>query len=353
MKKVIFLGASALLLSSGVLMAQETLRLITWKGYAPKALVKKFEKETGIKVKVTYSNNEEMIAKLRATRGGGFDLAQPSVDRIRFVQKRFHIYHPIDYSKINTNQITKAMVDAAKRISAVDGKVYSVPYIYGTTGLIINKKMAPEANDWSDLWNPKYAGHISYRLKRPILIGAAFGMGYDPFKLYGDKAAYQKLIDKVTKKLIETKKYVKTYWTSGDTQKALVESGDVWVESGWDAIGWQAHDKNKNIDFVCPKSGALGWIDTFAIPAKSRNIEGAYKWINFILQPKNAAYVTNKSSYMTVSKDASKYLDAKIKENYNRSYTPEAIKNIKWYDALPSGFASIEAKALEKIKAAE
>ncbi len=345
--------AIATLLAGSLYAGNGTLRLITWKGYAPKALVKKFEKETGIKVKVTYSNNEEMIAKLRATRGGGFDLAQPSVDRISFVQKKFHIYHAIDYSKVNTDQITAAMVKAAKKISGVDGKVYSVPFIYGTTGMIVNKKLAPGANDWSDLWNPKYAGKISYRLKRPILIGAAFGMGYDPFALYSDKAAYKKLIDKVTKKLIESKKYVKTYWTSGDTQKGLVQSGDVVVESGWDAIGWQAHNKNPNIDFICPKSGALGWIDTFAIPAKSKNIEAAYKWINFILQPKNAAYVTNKSSYMTVSKDASKYLDAKIKANFSRSYSKADINNIKWYDALPSGFATIEAKALDKIKAAQ
>jgi len=352
MKKLI-IGTVALCLTSGVLMAQETLRLITWKGYAPKALVQKFEKETGIKVKVTYSNNEEMIAKLRATRGGGFDLAQPSVDRIRFVQKKFHIYHAIDYSKIDTNQLTPSMVDAAKKISKVGSEVYSVPYIYGTTGLIVNKKLAPGADDWSDLWNPKYAGHISYRLKRPILIGAAFGMGYDPFALYSDKAAYQKLIDKVTKKLIESKKLVKTYWTSGDTQKSLVRSGDVSVESGWDAIGWQVHNNNKNIDFMCPKSGALGWIDTFAIPAKSKNIAGAYKWINFILKPENAAYVTNKSSYMTVSKDASKYLNDEIQTNYNRSYSQADIDNIKWYDALPSGFADIESKALDKIKAAQ
>jgi len=152
MRKFSIIALTALTLgSASLLMAQSTLRLITWKGYAPKALVKKFEKETGIKVKVTYSNNEEMIAKLRATRGGGFDLSQPSVDRISFVQKKFHIYHPIDYSKVNTAQITKAMVDAAKRISKVDGKVYSVPYIYGTTGMIVNKKLAPKANDWSDL----------------------------------------------------------------------------------------------------------------------------------------------------------------------------------------------------------
>jgi spermidine/putrescine transport system substrate-binding protein len=353
MKKFILLGASVLMFSSTALMAQETLRLITWKGYAPKKLVKEFEKETGIKVKVTYSNNEEMIAKLRATGGSGYDLAQPSVDRIRFVQKQYHIYQPIDYSKINSSLISKPMLDAAKRISRVGDKVYAVPYIYGTTGLIVNKKMAPDANDWSALWNPKYAGHIAFRLKRPLLIGVAFGMGYNPFALYNNKEAYKKLIDKVTQKLINTKKYVKAYWTSGDTQKNLVLNEDVWVETGWDAIGWQAHKINKNIDFICPKSGALGWIDTFAIPAKSKNVKAAYKWINFILKPKNAAYVTNHSGYMTVSKDASKYLNEEIKENYKRTYSPQDIKNIKWYDALPVGFAEIEAKALEKIKEAK
>ena len=59
------------MLSSSALMAQEVLRLLTWKGYAPAELVKKFEDQTGIKVKLTYSNNEEMVAKLRATRGAG------------------------------------------------------------------------------------------------------------------------------------------------------------------------------------------------------------------------------------------------------------------------------------------
>ena len=60
----------------------ETLRLLTWGGYAPEEVIAKFEAETGHTVEVTTSNNEEMIAKLRATNGGGFDLAQPSQDRI-------------------------------------------------------------------------------------------------------------------------------------------------------------------------------------------------------------------------------------------------------------------------------
>lgn len=352
MKKTIMVGVVALTLSTS-LMAEGTLRLLTWKGYAPAELVKAFEKETGIDVKITYSNNEEMIAKLRATRGGGFDLAQPSQDRISFVQKKFPIYQPIDFSKINTNQLITSMVDAVKKNTAVDGKAYAVPHCYGTTGMIVNKKYAPEANDWSDLWNPKYEGKISYRLKRPILIATAFGMGENPFALYDDIDAYRALMKRVEKKLIDSKHLVKNYWTSGDTQVNIIKSGDAHVISGWDGKGWSLHEVDSNIDFIAPKSGALGWIDTFAIPAKAKNIEAAYKWINFMLEPKNAALFTNKEGYGTASKEATQYLSEQVKANFNRSFSKADIDNIKWHPPVPAGFEKIESKVLDRIKAAK
>src|SRR5262245_55935008 len=81
----------------------ETLRLLTWGGYAPDAVVQAFTKETGITVEVTISNNEDIISKLRATGGAGFDLAQPSQDRITGPQTEFGIYKPMDLSKIDAN----------------------------------------------------------------------------------------------------------------------------------------------------------------------------------------------------------------------------------------------------------
>ena len=352
MKKLALVGAVALTLTTS-LVAQETLKVLTWKGYAPAKLVKAFEAKTGIKVELTYSNNEEMIAKLRATRGAGFDVAQPSQDRISFVQKKFPIYQPIDFSKVNTAQLVKSMVDAVKSNTAVDGKSYGVPHCFGTTGMIVNKKLAPNAKDWSDLWNPEYKGKISYRLKRPLLIATAFGMGEDPFALYGDKAAYKALMKRVEKKLIESKHLVKNYWTSGDTQVNIIKSGDANVISGWDGKGWTLHKTNPDIDFIAPKSGALGWIDTFAIPAKAKNIEGAYKWINFMLEPKNAAYFTNKEGYGTASAEASKYYSEEIQNNFKRSFSKADIDNIKWHPPVPSGFEKIESKVLDRIKAAK
>lgn len=344
--------AAVILILSFNTMANETLKIITWKGYALKPLVEAFEKETGIKVKVTYSNNEEMIAKLRATRGAGFDLAQPSQDRIAFVQKKYKIYQAIDYSKIDSHLLVESMVAAVKKNTEINGKVYGVPHVYGTTGLIVNKKAAPDADDWSDLWSPKYAGKISYRLKRPLLIGAAFSMGEDPFALYDDKKAYKALIDRVETKLIASKGLVKNYWTSGDSQVEVIKSGDANVISGWDAKGWALHKVNPDIDFVAPKSGALGWIDTFAIPAKAKNVKAAYQWINFISQPENAALITNSEKYGTASKDAIKFLEPSIKADFERSFSQADLDNIKWHPPVPSGFDKIEAKALDRIKAA-
>ncbi len=83
---------AATMLTAAATAQAETLRLLTWGGYAPEEIIQKFEaKYPDIKVEVTLSNNEEMIAKLRATGGAGFDLAQPSHDRIYAAQLDYNI----------------------------------------------------------------------------------------------------------------------------------------------------------------------------------------------------------------------------------------------------------------------
>src|SRR5215207_5579992 len=88
------------------------LRLITWADYVPADVVAQFKKETGIDVEITLSNNEEMISKLRATGGAGFDLAQPSQDRITGPQQEFGIYKPMDLSKIKSDLFIPSMLEA-------------------------------------------------------------------------------------------------------------------------------------------------------------------------------------------------------------------------------------------------
>ena len=236
----------------------ETLRLLTWGGYAPEDVIAKFEEETGHTVEVTTSNNEEMIAKLRATNGGGFDLAQPSQDRITSAQEEFGIYKPIDMSRINADLFIPSMLSATAANTTFEGEVYGVPHVWGTSGLVVNTEMAGNVQDYSDLCDDSVAGKVSYRLKRPTLIGFAYSMGLDPFAAYGDSAAYQGILDQVEAKLTECKANVKTYWDGGDEIKNLLRSGEVVASMAWDTGGWQLNADNPDITFVAPKSRCAG-----------------------------------------------------------------------------------------------
>ena len=129
-------------LFTGTSAYADELRLLTWSNYAPADVIELFKKETGIDVKVTESNNEEMISKLRATGGSGFDLAQPSQDRVAGAQENHDIYKPMDISKIEAGSFITSMLDATKTNTTLKGDIYSVPHIWGTSGLVVNTKIA-------------------------------------------------------------------------------------------------------------------------------------------------------------------------------------------------------------------
>jgi spermidine/putrescine transport system substrate-binding protein len=217
MKSIRSIAAAVLALGIvGAASAQEkTLRLLTWGDYAPADIVAQFEKESGYKVEITLSNNEEMISKLRATGGAGFDLAQPSQDRITGPQQEFGIYKPMDLSKIKSDLFIGSMLDATKKNTTMKGKVYGLPHIWGTDGLVVNTKLTKMA-DYTDLCRADVKGKTAMRLKRPSLLAFAFASGKDPFKLYGDPKAYAALMDEMGKKMIACKGNLKFFWDNKD-----------------------------------------------------------------------------------------------------------------------------------------
>jgi len=337
---------------AGFAEAQDNkLRLITWADYVPADVVAQFKKETGIDVELTLSNNEEMISKLRATGGAGFDLAQPSQDRIAGPQAEFGVYKPMDLTKIKSELFIPSMLDATKKNTTVDGKVYGLPHIWGTDGLVVNTKLAKMA-DYDDLCKPEYKGKTSVRLKRPTLIAFAFASGKDPFALYKDPKAYTALMDDMGKKLAACKGNLKFFWDNKDQLLNGMRSGEIVGAMMWDTGGWKLNSENPNIQFIAPKSGALGWIDTYALPAKGRNDAAAYAWINFNMRPEIAAKVATSAGNFTASKGADAHMDAKLKAQFAKSFPEAAMRDIKWYPAVPPGIEDIEGKVLDRVKAA-
>ncbi|MEM9574518.1 MAG: extracellular solute-binding protein, partial [Pseudomonadota bacterium] len=328
-------------------------RLLTWGSYAPDELIKKFEaKYPDITVEVTFSNNEEMVAKLRATGGAGFDLAQPSHDRIFAAQQEYNIYQPLDLSKIDTSQMQVKLLDGVKANTTIDGEVYAVPHQWGTSGLMADKTKAPDLASWGDLCDPKYAGKTSMRLRRTILLGTAFDMGEDPFAAYADLDKYQEILDKVAEKLIDCKPNLKAYWKGGDDLSAMMLSGEIVASETWDSTAYKLYGQNSDIVFVPPKTGALAWIDTFALPRKAEADDAAYKWINFVLEPENVSIMSASTGAIAAVNDGLDLLPADKKAAVNAAFTEDDINNLKFFANIPPGVEDMEGKTLEKIKAA-
>ena len=329
------------------------LRLITWADYAPADVVAQFERETGINVAVTLSNNEEIISKLHATDGAGFDLAQPSVDRLTGVQRDFGLYRPIDESKVNMDQFRPEILEVARKNATLDGQLYALPYIWGTDGVVANTRFASDASDYTDVCRPDLKGRTSLRLRRPILMGIAFAMGKDPFALYDDPKAYTALMEQVGDQLAACKRNVRFFFDNKDQLLNAMRAGEVVVADMWDTGGWTLNRENPDIVYVVPKSGALGWLDTFALPARGRNDAAAYAWINFTMRPDIAARITRHVGNWTAARGTEDLVDPRMRAQFNASFPGGGFTNIHWYPAIPSGLEEIEGRILDRIKAAQ
>ena len=331
------------------------LRMLTWEGYAPEELVNKFTDETGIQVEVSYiGDNNELIAKMAATKGVGYDLVSPTLNYVSNSQQEFGIYQPIDLAKVKQEQFIPAYLESILEQSQFEGQPYALPFVWGTTAMVVNTEKAPDAGEsYLDLCDPQYEGRVSYRAKYDTLYMFAYALGYDPAEAVKDEDEYRKVMDAVLEKLIECKPVVRTYWDSRQQLEELLTKEEVWVATSWDAIAWTLSKEDPKFKYVVPKEGAVGWFDTFAISAGAENVDEAYEWINFVMAPENAAVIVNNTGYQTASQGAAELASPEMAKLVAESLPPEKMATIKWYFPLPSYATDIQADVEEQLKAAQ
>jgi spermidine/putrescine transport system substrate-binding protein len=350
--KSIWIASFILACSLGSVTAHaDKLRIISWADYVPADLIAAFKKETGIDVELTLSNNEEIISKLRATGGAGYDLAQPSQDRIVSAAREFGIYKPIDLSKIKLEEFQPQFLEIVRKNTTLDGKQYGLPYLWGTDGLVVNSKLTKVA-DYGDLCRADLKGKTAIRLRRPTLMAFAFASGKDPFALYNDPKAYGALMDQVGAKLIACKANFKFFYDNKDQLLNGIRSGEVVAAMMWDSGGWLLNRQNPDIQFVVPHSGGLGWLDTFALPARGHNDAAAYAWINFTMRPENAARVVKSVGSFSAAANTDALIDPRLKAQFAVAFPNNDLKSIHWYPAIPAGLEEMEGRVLDRVKAA-
>lgn len=312
MKKLIQALAAVLIVSfallyivSGLNSSQgytsgNTLTIFNWGDYIDADLVDKFEQETGIKVIYeTFDSNEAMMTKIEQG-GTAYDIAVPSEYAIEKMKEE-DLLLPVDHSKIpNLKYIDPRFMDLP-----FDPKnEYSIPYFWGTVGILYNIDILGDKKitSWNDLWDPE--------LKNQILLidGAREVMGM------GLNSLHYSLNDKNKDHLVEAKEKLDRLTPNikaivGDEIRMLMENDEAGIGVVWSGTAQELMWEKENLEYVVPEEGSNLWFDNMVIPKTAKNPEAAHQFMNFILDPENAAQNTEYVGYSTPNKEAMKYMD--------------------------------------------
>lgn len=308
MKKIIFISLFVVLAGFFVGCSnkeQEVLYFYNWGDYIDEDLVEQFEEETGIRViSEYYDSNEAMYQKIK-NGGSNYDLIIPSD---YMVEKMINedMLEEINYDNIpNASNINPELLDIEK--DADPAHNYSVPYMWGTLGILYNKDMVDEeVNSWDILWDDKYNKSIfMYNSQRDSFAVALKRLGYslnttDPTEL---EEAKQSLIEQKPLVTAYVGDSVKDSMINNEAALAVVYSGDaVYCET-----------LNDSLDFALPREGTNIFMDYLCIPKGAENKENAEKFINFLCDNAVATQNSNYIGYTSANSYAEENADESLR----------------------------------------
>ena len=295
----------------------EEVKVYNWSDYIDEDLLAKFEAETGIDLIYDVFDSNEVLETKMLAGGSGYDVVVPSGT---FLQRQISAgaFQKLDYSKLpNAGNLWNVIKDRTEQYDPENA--YSINYMWGTTGIGANVGKVAEAlgeegplNSLELLFNPKYMEKLAscgvQFLDAPVeMIPAALKyIGEDPNSHDPD------VIAKAEDVLMAIRPYVQKFHSS-EYINALA-NGEICVAFGWSGDILQARDRAIEADngveivYNAPKEGALMWFDQMAIPIDAPNVDGAHKFLNFILDAENMAAASNYVYYANGNKASQEFL---------------------------------------------
>ena len=298
-KKLIAAGVLSVFATTGY--AEGELKFFNWGNYTSPELLEKFEAETGIKVTVDgYDSNEAMFAKIKAG-GHGYDLAVPSDYMVKIMINE-DLVQPANANEMeNFKYVKQEHVD----VYYDPGRVYSVPWQFGSTGISLNTKYydGPKSDSWALAFDPpdELKGQINMVSEMNDVIAAGlFYLGKE--QCNGNKDDLKELNDLLTS--------AKEHWRTIDY--GVIEkltSEDVYMSHNWNGASMRARLEVPTIKYVYPKEGLAAWADNVVLLKDAQNVEEAKTFMNFIMHPENAALISNFARYGNAIEGSEEHMD--------------------------------------------
>lgn len=307
-----------------------------WGEYIDNSVIDEFEAETGIKVTYDmFETNEEMYPIIEAG-AVNYDVVCPSDYMIQKMIDN-NLLAELNFNNIpNIKNIDEPYMESSKSFDAQNK--YSVPYTWGTVGILYNTKLVkqlglPAPTKWADLWNPGYSGEVLMQDS----VRDAFMVALKSLN-YSMNTGNLSELQEAANKLIEQKPLVQAYVIDQVRDKMIGGEAAIGVIYSGEILYIQDEVANQNLDYnleyVIPEEGTNLWIDSWVIPKNAKNKENAEKWIDFLCRPdiakKNFEYIT----YATPNKAAKALLDEDMQNNKAVFPDAEQLKNSEVFKYL-------------------
>lgn len=299
-------SALALGLVASMAQAEGKLSIYHWFEYIPQELLDKFAAEYDVEVTMdTYDSNEALLAALKAGKLGQYDVAVPGDYMVEIMGKEgmLDTYTPDEMS--NFGNILPQWVD----VSFDPGRHSSIPYQWGSTSFAVNRDVYKGDIQTTDIiFNPpeELKGKINVLdTSGETLTLASIHLGIP--QCTTDREQLKALNDLVQN--------AKQYWASfgSDTAKDVLVSGDAAAGMIWNGFAAKAREEGANIEYAFPRQGYIVWMDNVVLLKDAPNRDNAIKFMNFLLEPENAAAVTNYAQYTAGVKGVEPFLDESVK----------------------------------------
>ncbi len=305
MKSTTATAAAALFALATGAQAQETLNIYNWGNYTSPELLEKFTAETGIAVTLTdYDSNDTALARVRQG-GHGFDIVVPS-DTYMQTWINEGLLLPLDPAVVtDRDNIDPQWVD----VDFDPGREYSVPWQWGTTGVIVNTAVYGGERNTADLIlnpPPELVGKINVIPEMSDVMAIAIYY-HGGERCTSDPAVLRQVRD--------TLMAAKPQWLALDY--GTVDSyaaGDLSAGIYWNGASMRARMQNPDLAYGYPETGFPIWMDNAAVLADAQNPEAAMQFINFVLQPENAAMISNFARYANGIVGADEFMDEAMRD---------------------------------------
>lgn len=290
MKKLLgaAVSATAMMFAAGSALAAGELHIYNWGDYTNPELIKKFEKQYDVKVTIDdYDSNETMLSKVRAGNSG-YDIVVPSDYTVKIMIDEGLLEKTEPNKMENFKNVRPEFVD----VYWDQGRNYSVPWQFGTTNFTVNTdKYKGDINTFAILFDPpeELKGQINMLDDINSVMHAAERYAGVP-RCTADKAELKKVNDL----LLAAKPNWKTF--SYDTITKIT-SGDVAATQQWNGAAFRARQKMPSLKYAYPKEGTEGWMDNVSVLKGASNLENAKLFQNFIMDPANAALISDFAGY--------------------------------------------------------